>query len=319
MTSCRRSIAPSTYCNWPGFVARSFRGIFVRVSKRNRGSAMPPECEADASQPRRPYWLWPLRPSPRLGSDLLRLATLAEPLLNRWWWPVLALGIGTGPLLLGYLLGTSLHHLLTAVLVAPLLWASLCTDRQVRGLALVAVVMVSHSALAIFLAAHDPERAGVVFPESDHYWQTTYHWIRSGENPDYELVHWLPAHLIQFAGVVAGSYTSLGVLPLVYGLRQLDVMNYYVGRLVAMSHSPAVTLLAGWHPWSFVRGLGFTLLLFEVSSLSLERFTGRTLATPRRRLFRWVLGLGLCLADGLLKFVIADWLRLVLNGTLPAE
>src|SRR5262249_44007178 len=33
MTSCRRSIAPSTFCNWPGSAARSCRGIFVRVSK----------------------------------------------------------------------------------------------------------------------------------------------------------------------------------------------------------------------------------------------------------------------------------------------
>src|SRR5438067_5888964 len=32
MTSCRRSIALSTFCNWPGSVVRSWRGIFVRVS-----------------------------------------------------------------------------------------------------------------------------------------------------------------------------------------------------------------------------------------------------------------------------------------------
>src|SRR5262249_52182038 len=34
MTSCHRSIAPSTFCNWPGSVARSCKGIFVRVSKQ---------------------------------------------------------------------------------------------------------------------------------------------------------------------------------------------------------------------------------------------------------------------------------------------
>src|SRR5438128_10757109 len=33
MTSCRRSIAHSTFCNWPGSAARSWEGIFVRVSK----------------------------------------------------------------------------------------------------------------------------------------------------------------------------------------------------------------------------------------------------------------------------------------------
>src|SRR5262245_36976985 len=36
MTSCRRSIAPSTFGNWPGSVARSCRGIFVSVSNATR-------------------------------------------------------------------------------------------------------------------------------------------------------------------------------------------------------------------------------------------------------------------------------------------
>src|SRR5262245_7610151 len=39
MTSGRSSIAPSTFCNWPGSAARSCRGIFDRVSKHPKVKA----------------------------------------------------------------------------------------------------------------------------------------------------------------------------------------------------------------------------------------------------------------------------------------
>ena len=43
---------------------------------------------------------------------------VARPLLAHPAWPALAIAIGVGPLTLGYVLGTSLHHLLLALLLA---------------------------------------------------------------------------------------------------------------------------------------------------------------------------------------------------------
>jgi hypothetical protein len=109
---------------------------------------------------------------------------------------------------------------------------------------------------------------------------------------------------------------SFGILPLHTGFRQLDVMNYYVGRLAAESRNPLLTIAVGWHPWSFLRVMGYAVLLFEMVSWSLERFTGRTLSTPRRRLLRWTVGLSCCLGDGLVKYFAADWVRQVLYDNL---
>jgi hypothetical protein len=180
----------------------------------------------------------------------------------------------------------------------------------------IVLVGLSHSALAITLACRDPERAADVFPESAVYWERTEHWVHTGENSEYQPDFWIPVHLKHLAGLLATSYTTFGVIPLDNGFRQLDVMNYYVGRLIGLSRDPMITIMAGWHPWSFLRVLGYSLLLYEMVSWSLERFTARRISTPRRRRARWLVGLALCLGDGVLKYLIADWIRLVLRDNL---
>jgi hypothetical protein len=249
---------------------------------------------------------------------VLALAGTARPLMALRAWPVFALAVGLGPLALGYTLGMPLHHLLMALLLGPLFWACVCEDRLGKALLLVALVVGSHSALAIGLAAFDPAGAARVLPQADDYWQQTLHWVRTGEDAHYEPVNWLPDHLLLLFGLLAASYTSLGLLPFTRGVQQLDLMNYYVGRLMASSQNPAVALAAGWHPWSFLRGLGYTLLIYEVASLSLERFSGQTLSTPRRRWLRWAVGLGCCFGDALLKFALRDLIRsTLLSNLLP--
>src|SRR5262249_52354236 len=70
MTSCRRSIAPSTFYNWPGSVARSYRGIFVRVSNGMRAAAKlvlikPHSSHTHRLPPPRPNFLFFQVPFPR--------------------------------------------------------------------------------------------------------------------------------------------------------------------------------------------------------------------------------------------------------------
>ena len=65
----------------------------------------------------------------------------------------------------------------------------------------------------------------------------------------------------------------------------------------------AKALAVGWHPWSLCRGLGYGLLTFEVVSYSYQRLTGSTVSTPRRRAWRWALGLALLVLDGMLKWL----------------
>jgi hypothetical protein len=250
---------------------------------------------------------------------VLRLAGFARPLVSGWRWPALALAVGVVPLLLGYALGTPLHQLTTALLLAPLFWACVCDDRQWRAMGILFLAAGAHSALAIYLAAADPAGTARVLPESDAYWHKTLHWVQTGEAAEYVPANWVSTHIGLLLILVAGGYTSLGLVPFAQGIQQLDVMNYYVGRLAASSQSPAVALAVGWHPWSFLRGIGYALVIYEVASLSLERFSGQTLSARRRRYLRWAVGLGFCLADAVLKYAIQGLVRDTLFANLAPD
>jgi hypothetical protein len=265
--------------------------------------------------PRRLCWVWPFRHRASTGAGLYRLAGLAAPLVAGWRWPFVAVAVGVLPLALSFLLGTSAHQPLTALLLGPLFWACVRDDRQWKALGILGLVVGSHSLAVIALSAADPTTSAIL-PGGAEYGRQTLHWVRTGEDPEYELSYWVPAHLGLLAGMVPLAYTSLGVLPLLHGLRQVDLMNFYVGRLIAESRSPWVALAAGWHPWSVLRGLSYACLVYEIASLSLERLTGRTLSTPRRRSLRWVVGLSLAVADAAVKVLTLSLVQSILHANL---
>src|SRR5262249_25128137 len=131
----------------------------------------------------------------------------------------------------------------------------------------------------------------------------------TGENPEYQLSHWVPAQAQLLVAVLLFAYTSFGGVVFWQGLHEVDLMNVYVGSLLRESADPFQAVLLGWHPWSVCRGLGYLLLTFEVASLSLARFTGRPLSSGRRRAWRWGLGLGFLALDGVLKATLMEAVR----------
>lgn len=224
---------------------------------------------------------------------LFYLAGAARPVLTARGWPAVAVLAGTVPLAAGHLAGSPLHQPATAVLLAPLFWACVCEDRLGKAVAVTGLVLGAHSALAILLAARDPAGAAAILPGAADYWDQTRHWVRTGEDPEYQWATWLPRHLVLFAAAVGCGLATLGLVAFVRGVEQVDLMNFYVGRMAAQSDSPALAVLCGWHPWSVLRGLAYTVLVFEATSWVLSRVTGRPLSTPRRRAARWALGTGL--------------------------
>ena len=133
---------------------------------------------------------WPLRP--RTRDALLELVSVARPLVRGRWWPLLALAVGTVPLLIGLAIASSLHQIATGLLLGPLFWACIRDDRLSRAIGITALVIMSHSVLAIALAAHQPERMAAILPGSADYWQRTRHWIQTGDDPEYRIAEWLP-------------------------------------------------------------------------------------------------------------------------------
>ncbi len=262
-------------------------------------------------------WLGPLRLPPAVGQRLLASSRRLGDWLRPWpCWLVLGLLLGTVPVAVDYGLGASSHRLVTAWLLPPLLLAAVARDWQGRGMGLLAVAFLGHNALVILLAACDPEGLAPVCPNALAYWMESRTWITTGVSKEYDLGWWLPAHFQLLVGVALLAYTSLGMIPLWQGLYEVDLMNFYVGQLLAGSTGSGVTLALGWHPWSLCRGVGYLLLTYELASLSLARLTGVSLSSRRRRLVRWLVALGFLLLDGLLKFFYLETVRQVLAGHL---
>jgi len=239
------------------------------------------------------------------------------PLLHGRWWLLAAAAIGVVPVLIASRTGGAWHQLASAFLLFPLFLAAVREDRTVRGLAVVGLCFAAHNAAAIGLSASSAE-FGALFPDGPEYWAKQQVWITTGTDPEYQVMNWLPAHLQLFAGIVLYCFLSLGFVAFIQGFYEVDLMNFYVGRLIASSDSVAPALLLGWHPWSALRGLCYLLLVWEVASWSLERMTGRTLSTPERRMGRWLAACGFFVADCVVKLAILEPVRRTLADNLSA-
>jgi hypothetical protein len=230
-------------------------------------------------------------------------------------WTPLACLAGTLPLAVAYGLQLPLSPAPTALFLCLLLLPAAASGAWARGLTTIALVFASHSVLAIALSAAD-ETTRAVLPGAEAYHQRARHWIVTGENDEYDPAAWLPVHLSQLAAVALASYLSLGGLVFWRGVEQVDLMNYYVGRLLADSHSPATALLLGWHPWSLCRGVGMMLVSYEIVALSLERLGGYPAPRIAGRRARLLAGLGFLLLDALLKLTLMNGVRESLYGNL---
>ncbi len=245
-----------------------------------------------------------------------RLAVVAEPLCGGWRWLFSSIALGTVPVLAAYSVGSHWHQMISATLLALLVFPSVWQDRWFRGLATVVTTFAVHSAVAIAVTAFDPAGSAPIFPQGPEYWQKQDSWIRTGVDVEYNLVQWLPAHISLLMGTTLLSFTSLGTLTFFHGFHEVDLMNYYNGQLILRSRNPAWALVLGWHIWSILRGMGYTVLSCELISLALQFFSRRQLATARRHSLRIALGIALLVADGIVKATCSEAIRIQLLENL---
>lgn len=195
---------------------------------------------------------------------------------------LVSLIVGVVPIGAGWAMHSHLHQPLVGLLLAPIVIGCIARGRTRLALISISLTVISHSASAIWLSATDPDRAGVILQGSEAYWEQTRHWIVTGTDPEYDWRRFIPAHLLLVALVIIGGYFTFSALPLMVGIRELDLMNFYVGRLIAEGNDPLAAVAWGWHPWSFIRGLSYSFLLVSATSRSLARITGRSEEHPRQ-------------------------------------
>ncbi|MFM9962242.1 MAG: hypothetical protein ACKV2Q_13595 [Planctomycetaceae bacterium] len=271
---------------------------------------------ANSLQRPHPMWVWPLHISAKLSWRLLRIADRASRLFDHRWWPVLCLIIGAIPAGVSFLLCVRFANELTAVLAVPVILGAVRRDLTWRGWFALVLIVVGHCGVNITLAAWYPERLSVILPQGLRYWQESRAWIETGINSEYELRSWIPAHLQLAAGLLPLAYLSWGLIPVAAGFEQCDMMNFYVGRLIAESSNPWVAGGLGWHPWSLCRGIGAVFLILEMTSWSVERFTGERLSSTARRRQRWVWGVTFLAVDALMKATLTEHVRQILAAGL---
>lgn len=261
------------------------------------------------------YWIWPLSFSPGLGSRILHTADRCGQIAV---WKLLTIAVLAGalPALLAIAVQLPFDRFITAIVILPLLLGATRRDSLTVGLGVMTLAIVAHCAVIITFAARDPDALFGMFPAGADYWERSHKWITTGESPEYSLAYWVPAHFQILAGSAAFAYTSHGFLTIWEGLYEVDLMNCYVGQLAAHSENVWLAVAVGWHPWSVLRGIGYLLVTFEVSSYSLQRMTATTLSTPHRRLTRWGIGLTFLVADGVVKFLCMEPLRQLLESNL---
>lgn len=265
-------------------------------------------------------WIWPFRFSTKLRCQLNRISLRLESWFQSPWQVlVVCVLIGLLPVGISVLLKTPLDRPLTATAATPLLIAAARRDSAMLGLGVLAIVFIAHCVAMISVTALAPDTLAAIFPDGAKYWGESRHWIVTGENPEYELNSWLPAHCLLAVSGAFLTYTSLGYVLIWEGLFQVDLMNVYVGNLVTHSQNVPLALALGWHPWSILRGLGFLLIGYEVCSLSLERLIGIPLSSRRRRLMRWSSGLGFLILDGTVKFFFLDTVQQILHENLKVN
>ncbi|MBY0459946.1 MAG: hypothetical protein K2V38_21730, partial [Gemmataceae bacterium] len=236
--------------------------------------------------------------------------------LARRRWAAVAVLFGVGPVALDVLTGVAVSHALTPLVGWALLLAAVASDRAHPALTALCATFLLHSAAVIALAAVAPEALAQAHPAGAGYWAETEHWLRTGQGRAYDVGAWGPAHARLAAVMVAWGYLSLGLVPLLQGVRELDLMNFYVGRLVAGARGPAPALLLAWHPWSVCRGVGFLFLTFELASLSLSRIARAPLSPVRRRLARLAAGVGFLALDAAVKWSCSEAVRRALAAQL---
>ena len=252
---------------------------------------------------------WLYRVQDDLAKIIRGIANASLFFVGQRYWPLYAILVGTVPLLMSFLLRTPGHPLVSAVLLSFLCIGFAYKDQWVRCLVLIALCFLSHSILAIVISRHAPDVCAQILPKAADYWERQYHWISTGENTEYQIASWLPAHIQMFVGAALFSFTSFGAVVFHDGFIQVDLMNYYNAQLATHSQSQGKAIMYGWHIWSIMRGVGYLFVTYEMISMAVQVFSKEQVASLRRRAMLWGLGIGFLLADGVIKFFSVEAVR----------
>lgn len=201
------------------------------------------------------------------------------------------------------------------VVLAGLPWlpfrALLVAGRRRAGAGLVVVWGLGLAVLLGALEFRWPGLCGRLFPGASSYAGEMLTWVRTGSGCEGTPACFVPQHLIHLAAFVGLTAATGGFGGLVLAAVLFGWMGAYTGQLAAAAGT-SWAILAGWHPWAVLRVAGFILVGVGFSEPLLLR-SPRALKHNRRW---WLAGFGLCLADLVAKWLLAEPWRVHLLAPL---
>ncbi len=252
----------------------------------------------------------------RNARDFFRKLSIFENYTHNWRLVLTAAIVGVLPLMMFQKLGFKHHQMVSTVLMLPFFWVLVLKNRFRAGIFFVAAVYVFHGIAAIYLTQKNPMAMAAFFPGGENYWKAQIEWITTGFDPEYDPKNWMPMHFILLVGISFFSVVTLGLIPFYQGFFETDLMNFYVGNLLQVSENQAVALTVGWHTWSVMRGICYSIIVFEMTSWTIEKLTKKKLCETKERRQRWVFGLLFFSLDFGLKFFTMENVRDILFKNL---
>lgn len=149
-----------------------------------------------------------------------------------------------------------------------------------------------------------PGLCGRLFPGAGAYAEAMLRWVRTGSGCEGTPACFVPQHLVHLVLFAALTLATGGFGGLVLATVLFGWMGAYTGQL-AMTAGTLWALGIGWHPWAVLRVVGFVLIGVALSE-PLVRGQWEALGRNRRW---WLWGLALCIADTLLKGLVAETWR----------
>jgi hypothetical protein len=253
-----------------------------------------------------------------IRSGIISLALWSD----RWGYSrsgyLLAIAVGTLPVLLAWLLQIPGHQPLSGIALAILALGPAYRGDARRGLTFITLAFISHCALVIFLTTLSPERTGSILPHAPAYWQQQITWITTGVDKEYEWRTWLPHHFQLAIAASLISFSSLGSLAYYQGFHEVDLMNFYTGELILHSRNRYMALFLAWHIWSIMRGIGYVFLIHETAAFALEKIKGPSQGLHPRRHLRLKLAALFLLADITCKACLTEPCRALMMDNLDS-
>ena len=243
------------------------------------------------------------RPPRWWHAGIERLARCAEPVTARWFCLPAAAAVGAIPFLICVPFGSSAYWYVSGFLLCLVILSLAWRRRHGWAVACLFTAFLCHNLTVMGTTAVAPEAVASISPEFQDYLDRQILWITTAQDPEYELVNWLPAHGRLAAGVSVFGYTSLGAVVYMRGFYEVDLMNFYTTRLIQRSRNPWIALLWGWHPWSVLRGIGLLMLSYGALVLALGHVSGQRLMDGRGLLITGSIGLSFVLFDAGVKFI----------------